>query len=103
MNQGRFLAYDYFLTHYDPRTYDHTSRTAIPTRDLFLFVPSDSATALTRDELFVTADPIAAPMQRWIDHYQQHSALSLFYKDEYLHVYRLTRTAAPTTASQLRP
>jgi hypothetical protein len=103
MNQGRFLAYDYFLTHYDPRTYDHTSRTAIPTRDLFLFVPSDSATALTRDELFVTADPIAAPMQRWVDHYQQQSALSLFYKDEHLHVYRLTRTAAPTTASQLRP
>jgi hypothetical protein len=99
LNQGRFLAYDYFLTHYDPHTYDHTSRTAIPTRDLFLFVPSESATALLRDELFVTTEPVAGPMRRWIDTYQQQS--TIFYEDEHLTVYCLSRAAAARPAAAL--
>lgn len=93
MNQGRFLTYDYFLQHYDANTYDHSAEEAIPTTDLFLFVPTDSTVNRIRDELLISPSETTGPMQRWSEQYRQRMGnLPLFYRDEYLTVYRLTRS-----------
>jgi len=92
MNQGRFFSYDYFLTHYDAQTYDHAAQEAIPTRDLFLFVPTDSTLARIREELLISDRDMVRPMRRWCtQHRQRTTRLSVFYEDDDLTVYRLTR------------
>ena len=93
MNQGRFLTYEYFLQHYDAATYDHTSDAAVPTTDLFLFIPTDSAMNHIRAELLVSPTETRDQMQRWCEKYRQRTGtLSVFYRDEHLTVYRLSRS-----------
>ena len=96
MNQGRFLEYDYFLNHYSPDTYDPASLQAIPTEHLFLFAPTEEATRATREELIVSPPEHAESMRRWCEQYRTRTgALSLFYSDDTLTVYHLTRAPAP--------
>ena len=96
MNRGRFLEYDYFLRHYSPETYDHTSLQAIPTEHLFLFVPTDAATRAVREELIVSAHGRADAMRHWCEQYRTRTGtLSPFYSDDDLTVYHLMR--APTS------
>ena len=98
MNRGRFLSYDYFLHHYDARTYDPAADIAIPTADVFLFVPTDSTAHLVRDELLLSNRETTGPMQRWANDYQRRTGeLLTFYADEHLTVYRLRR---PSQRSQ---
>lgn len=97
MNEGRFLEYDYFLRHYRPETYDHASLEAIPTRHLFLFVPTAAAIQSIRDELRVSEDEVPRSMQRWCArHRLDTGSFSLFYSDKHLAVYQLSRAPRDT-------
>lgn len=103
MNRGRFLTHDYFLQHYDAQTYDPAGPNAIPTNDLFLFVPTESTIAAVREELLISGSDIAQSMQRWCELYQQRGSLSVFFEDDGLTVYRLTRPSPATEREPLVP
>ena len=98
-HRGRFMDYEYFLENYDPATYDHRGGGRIPTPDVFLFVERGAAPSTVAAELLPAGPDLAQRLRQWVAVYRarpdQAGALSVFYQDGEVTVYRVGR-AAPT-------
>ena len=96
-NRGRFMDYEYFLTTYDPATYDHLGAGAIPTPDLYVFVERGDGPTAIRDELRPPGLRHAARLRSWLRRYaarpDQAGLVSVFYEDAEVTVVRVSRPA----------
>lgn len=90
MNRGRFLDYGYFYSSFDPETYKHGTKGAVPTPLLFIFVERTHEKSNIATELATVNIGSAANIKHWLDTYQKnHYDLKVFYSDEEVIVYKL--------------
>ncbi len=90
MNRGRFLDYGYFFSRYDPETYKHGSKEAVPTPVLFIFVERTRASTNIATELSTGSRVASENIKEWLDTYQKyHADLRIFYGDDDVVVYKI--------------
>ncbi|HTY38730.1 MAG TPA: hypothetical protein VMH23_16540 [Bacteroidota bacterium] len=90
MNRGRFLDYGYFFDRYNPDTYKHGSKDAVPTPLLFIFVERRPDQSNVATELATTSITAAGNIKDWITRYQErHSDMKIFYSDPDVIVYKI--------------
>jgi hypothetical protein len=90
MNRGRFLDYGYFYSSYNPETYKHGTKGAVPTPLLFIFVERTREKTNIATELATANVGSAENIKEWLDTYQKkHYDLKIFYSDEDVVVYEL--------------
>ncbi len=96
--RGRFMDYGYFLDNYDPAAYSHTGQRRIPTPDVYLFVERNPDASQVMAELMPTGRDLTRQMHRWVRAYAQRPdaarSLSVFYRDDAVTVYRISRPAS---------
>jgi len=90
LNQGRFLDYEYFVEKYDPLTYSHGSKEAVPTPLLFFFVERAHQKTEISTELSTTDRNAEQKIKDWLDIYnQKNHNLKVFYSDDKVLVYEI--------------
>jgi hypothetical protein len=90
MNRGRFLDYEYFFENYDPRTYRHGGKLAVPTPLLFFFIERAHEKTEIAAELSSTGRNAEQKIKSWLEIYeQQNHDLNVFYSDDKVVVYQL--------------
>jgi hypothetical protein len=90
LNQGRFLDYEYFIEKYDPLTYAHGTKQAVPTPLLFFFVERAHQKTEITTELSTTDRNAEQKIKDWLQVYdQKNHNLRLFYSDDKVLVYEL--------------
>jgi len=90
MNRGRFLDYGYFYSSYNPETYKHGTKGAVPTPVLFIFVERTREKSNVATELATVNSASAENIKEWLGAYQKnHTDLKIFYSDEEVVVYKL--------------
>jgi hypothetical protein len=90
MNRGRFLDYGYFTSRYNPETYKHGAKDAVPTPVLFIFVELAREETNVATELATGTARSAEVIKDWIDSYRKtHVDLSVFYRDDEVVVYKI--------------
>ena len=96
-HRGRFMDYEYFLANYDPAAYDHRGRDRIPTPDVFLLVERAGRASGIAAELLPEGPDLSERIRQWVGVYagrrDQAGALSVFYQDDEVTVYRIGRSA----------
>ncbi len=94
LNEGRYMDYRFFVSQYDPETYDHAAKGAIPTPDVYVFVDKQPLKALVREELGPPSAEVMKQVRQWCEIYATRSNdITVFFEDEAVRVYRITRGA----------
>ncbi len=97
MNRGRFLDYDYFTASYDPVTYRHGTKGAIPTALVFIFIEKNKDVTEISSELIPVNRNAMARTREWCETYRKtHTNMTIFFSDDTIIIYELRDPHVPS-------
>jgi hypothetical protein len=97
MNRGRFLDYDYFTARYDPVTYRHGTKDAIPTALVFIFIEKNKDVTEISSELTPVNRNAMAQAREWCETYRKtHDDMTVFFSDDTIIIYELRDPHVPS-------
>ncbi len=90
LNYGRYMDYLYFLTHYDPATFNQKANGVIPAKHLFIFAEKETLTSQVDTGLLPKIHDLNKKVNQWCAEFKRlNSNIREFYEDDQVRVFQI--------------